>query len=215
MFRKALFAAVCLVFVGQGMPARAGSPGTATKIGALIELLPVVIKLFDRPGVERREVVVTPLTVEAKSKLVFATKTYKVQTKRSHEKWNGDIHVTVTVPVKVSFALDLANVGNSKATWNAAKKRLEVAAPPGDIDALEVCLEEMTSSVVRTGIRFGMFNGGLETELREGALREVRGEARRIAEADLYLLQALGRERLQSFLGGLLKTAPDVEVSIK
>jgi len=216
MLRNTLLAAAAaLTFAGSGATARAGGTVEVKRlvVGKLIE---VVADLATRPGTEKATAVVTPLTGEGKNKLVFFSKTYRVSVKRSHEKWNGDVHVTVTTSARVGFALDLNKVGGSQASWDPGKRRLAVTLPRAEIDTVECSLKDMKFEVVRTGLRFGWFNSGLEQKLREKALGEVEAEVRRCAEADLPGFQAQGREALGALLHSLLRQAnPDVEVLVK
>src|SRR3989442_15215182 len=121
MFRSILILSVCggMICSPGVEPAHAGGIPLLDKakpyIGPLLKVLPYIMdngKMTDKSQVQA----VTFVT-QGQEKLVISSTILQLTIKKTNEKWTGDYHVTLTIPCKVSYAIDLASVGSLDARW--------------------------------------------------------------------------------------------------
>jgi hypothetical protein len=214
MIRKGMLAV--LLLIGASAPGRASPAGIVDKVapyvGPLNKLLPLVLD----PGEvsSRGSAKAVTLHSEGQTKLIVSTSTVQVTVRKTHEKWTGDYHLKMTIPCKVSYAIDLGSAGSAAAAWDPGRKLLKVKAPPVAIYAIEPQLAHRQFSFKRTGIRWS--NAGVEAQLKEAALEEVEGEARRHAAAELDSYRSQGADRLRHLLESKLRlVASDVRIMVE
>lgn len=215
MIRKGMLA--MLLLVGASSPGWAASPAALVDkvgpyVGPLIKLLPLVLD----PGEVSAKGSAKAVTLhsEGQSKLIVSTSTVQVTVRKTHEKWTGDYHLKMTIPCKVSYAIDLGSAATLAASWDPGRKLLKVKSPPVAIYAIEPLLSQRQFAFKRTGVRWS--SAGVEAQLKEAALEDVEGEARRHAIGELDTFRSQGADRLRQVLEGKLRlTAADARVVVE
>ena len=159
MFRNMFIVTVCGAIISNpgAEPVHAGGlPSLVEKakpyVGPLLKVLPYVMdngKMSDKSQVQA----VTFVT-QGQEKLVISSTILQLTIKKTNEKWTGDYHVTLTIPCKVSYAIDLGSAGSLEARWDPSKKQLRVAGPKVHVYAVEAMLNGKSYSVERTGWRW-------------------------------------------------------------
>lgn len=219
MFRKGMLAVLLVVGVALApglAPGWAASPAglvdkVAPYVGPIIKLLPLVLD----PGEvsSKGDAKAVTLHSEGQSKLIVSTSTVQVTVRKTHEKWTGDYHLTMKVPCKVSYAIDVGSAATLMAAWDPSRKLLKVKTPPLAIYAIEPLLAERRFAFKRTGLRWS--SSGVEAQLKEAALEEVDGEARRHALAEIATFRSQAADRFRGLLEGKLRLlAADVKVAV-
>jgi hypothetical protein len=219
MFRNMFIVTVCGAIISSpgAEPVHAGGlPSLVEKakpyVGPLLKVLPYVMdngKMSDKSQVQA----VTFVT-QGQEKLVISSTILQLTIKKTNEKWTGDYHVTLTIPCKVSYAIDLGSAGSLEARWDSSKKQLRVAGPKVHVYAVEAMLNGKSYSVERTGWRWS--SSRVEGELKDAALLEVDAVARRQAANEAPSLHKQGADSLRRILEKkVLKIVPDGKVVVE
>lgn len=216
VIRTGLLAVLLLIGVAAP-PGRAASPAgivdkVAPYVGPLIKLLPVVLDPGDISSKGSARAVT--LHAEGQSQLIFSTSTVQVTVRKTHEKWTGDYHLKMTIPCKVSYAIDLGSAATLTASWDPIRKLLKVKSPTVAVYAVQPLLSQRQFAFKRTGLRWS--SAGVEAQLREAALEEVEGEARRHAAAEMDTCRSQAADRFRQLLEGKLRlVAADARAAVE
>ena len=216
MYRSLLVLAISggLIFSPGAKPASAGGILDKAKpyVGPLLKVLPYIMdngKMTDKSQVQS----VTFVT-QGQEKLVISSTVLQLTIKKTNEKWTGDYHVTLTIPCKVSYAIDLSSAGSLEARWDPSKKQLRVAVPKVQVYAVEAMLNGKSYGVERTGWRW--HSSRVEGELKDAALLEVDAVARRQAATEAPALQKQAADGLRRILEKkVLQIVPDGKVIVE
>lgn len=181
-------------------------------IGPLLKVLPYVMdngKMTDKSQVQS-----VTLYTQGQEKLIISSTVIQLTIKKTNEKWTGDYHVTLTMPCKVSYAIDLGSAGSLNARWDPSKKQLRVAVPKVHVYSVEAMLNGKSYGVERTGWRWS--SSRVEGELKDAALLEVDAVARRQATNEAPALHKQAAASLRQILQKKVRQiVPDGKVVVE
>jgi Protein of unknown function (DUF4230) len=200
MIRSFLILAVCGGMICSPAADSAEAGGILDKakpyVGPLLKVLPYIMDNGKMTG--KSQVQTVSLYTQGHEKLVISSTVLQLTIKKTNEKWTGDYHVTLSIPCKVSYAIDLGSAGSLDARWDPGKKQLRVAVPKVHVYSVEALLNGKSYGVERTGWRWS--GARVEGELKDAALLEVDAVARRQAANEAPGLQAQAADRLRRIL---------------
>lgn len=203
MFRSMFIVTLCggMICSPAAEPANAGGVNSLIDkakplVGTLKKIWPYIAD--NGKMSEKSQVQTVTFVTQGQEKLIISSTILQLTIKKTNEKWTGDYHVTLSIPCKVSYAIDLGSAGSLEARWDPSKKQLRVAVPKVHIYSVEAMLNGKTYGVERTGWRWS--SARVEGELKEAALLEVDGVARQQAANEVTGLHRQAADNLRRIL---------------
>jgi hypothetical protein len=153
----------------------------------------------------------------SQGKLLVARTRVDVAMERSSRNWRGRVVVQMSVPSDISYSVDLTKIRPEHIRLDANKKRLIIAMPTPDVEAVTPLLSAVTIDNSYRRARFKLIDTDKSRQLQNVMLREdYQARAREAGAARLPEIREQGRVVLQAFLQKLLRRSfPDVEVVVE
>jgi Protein of unknown function (DUF4230) len=138
-------------------------------------------------------------------KLLVARTKVDVGMERSSRNWRGRVVVHMTVPSEVSYSVDLTTIRPEHIRLEEKSRRLIVAMPTPQVEAVTPALPEVRVKNDFNQARFKRLDGDTSRELQNVMLREdYQAKARKKAEEQLPQIRDQGRVALEAFLQKML-----------
>jgi len=195
---------------------RAGAQSVLPALGKLAEKAPAVLELLDELTKREQPAKVKTLLKGAlgEEKLVVWTTRLDVQASRTEGNWRGSVTVTMNVPARVSYHVDLSKLQASHLKYEPGKRILRVKMPPVDLGEVSAVLRDLETSNKYSGMRFSFSDGRVASRLQSSLIREdFDPQARELARGQESAARDAARTVLQRFLQRTF-TAARTEVTV-
>jgi hypothetical protein len=107
------------------------------------------------------------------------------------ENWRGEVKVTLRIPFRIYYQINLNDIRPEDVNWDAENKRLSVRMPKVTVGVVETLLHDqgVGKSVKYSGARFKVLDSEIEELLTESARKDGIVYARRWGEKQLTKIQ--------------------------
>jgi hypothetical protein len=148
--------------------------------------------------------------------LVLANQRLDVSVCRQSSNWRGAVKVTMSMPAKVNYSVDLTQL--KKVRWDPQRKIITVVMPPLHVHGIEALLAEKSCERTFPGwLRYRIADSSRAEQLEDAIFRQdYMPAARDQAERNASYAGSAARENLRQSLRNFLRVAvPDIEVIVE
>lgn len=220
-----------LLLAGLVTPASAQSVGDVARAGKAIlpkvaKVVPYAdaiiegIKAIEAATANRSKIMIDVATksIDPSRKIVVTEEVIDVD--RYHKiYWDyyGSVNVSIVVPCKVHYGIELTSVNFKAMRWNEKAKVLFVPMPKVEILSVEPQLDQMSREISYTGFCNSFWHGELARDMEVELLKtNYRQRVNERSIPNAYEIIQKSRESLQQHMEGTLKLAiPGVQVVVE